>query len=82
MPRRCGIPAEKIYTDKKTGAILDRPGITELLRYARPGDTIVAVTLDRLGGNLRKCLNIVHDLCEQGIGINALKDPDPDQHQR
>lgn len=63
--------------DKKTGAILDRPGITELLRYARPGDTIVAVTLDRLGRNLRKCLNIVHDVCEQGIGIDTLKDPIP-----
>ncbi|MFE3261013.1 recombinase family protein [Nocardia sp. NPDC059091] len=72
-----GIEADKIYQDRKTGATLDRPGFAELLRYARPGDTIVAVTLDRLGRNLRECLNIVHDLREQGIGIKTLKDPIP-----
>jgi DNA invertase Pin-like site-specific DNA recombinase len=48
-----------------------------VLRYARSGDTIVATNLDRLGRNLRECLNVVHDLREQGIGIKTLKDPIP-----
>lgn len=74
---RHGIPDERIYADKKTGATIDRPGFTELLRYTRDGDTIVATNLDRLGRNLRECLNIVHDLREQGIGIKTLKDPIP-----
>nr|WP_264199961.1 recombinase family protein [Pseudonocardia sp. ICBG601] len=39
-----GIPDERIYTDKKTGATIDRPGFTELRRYARSGDTIIATT--------------------------------------
>ncbi len=72
-----GIPDERIYTDKKTGATIDRPGFTEMLHYARTGDTIVATNLDRLGRNLRECLNIVHDLREQGIGIKTLRDPIP-----
>jgi DNA invertase Pin-like site-specific DNA recombinase len=72
-----GIPDERIYADKKTGATLDRPDFTELRRYARDGDTIVATNLDRLGRNLRECLNVVHDLREQGIGIKTLKDPIP-----
>ncbi|WP_190823817.1 recombinase family protein [Saccharopolyspora pogona] len=72
-----GIPDERIYADKKTGATINRPGFTELLRYARDGDTIVATNLDRLGRNLRECLNVVHDLREQGIGIKTLKDPIP-----
>lgn len=72
-----GIPAERIYQDKKTGATIERPGFAELLAYARAGDTIVATNLDRLGRNLRECLNIVHDLREQGIGIKTLKDPLP-----
>lgn len=72
-----GIPAERIYQDKKTGATIDRPGFAELRRYAREGDTIVATNLDRLGRNLRECLNIVHDMREQGIGIKTLKDPIP-----
>jgi predicted site-specific integrase-resolvase len=40
-----GIPDERIYADKKTGATIDRAGFTELLRYARTGDTIVATNL-------------------------------------
>lgn len=72
-----GIPAGRIYTDKKTGATINRHGFTELLRYARSGDTIVSTNLDRMGRNLRECLNVVHDLREQGIGIKTLKDPIP-----
>jgi DNA invertase Pin-like site-specific DNA recombinase len=62
---------------QKTGATIDRPGFTELLRYARDGDSTVAVTLDRLGRNLRECLNIIYELREQGIGIKTLNDPIP-----
>jgi len=51
--------------------------MSPVLAYARAGDTIVATNLDRLGRNLRECLNIVHDLREQGIGIKTLKDPLP-----
>jgi DNA invertase Pin-like site-specific DNA recombinase len=72
-----GLPHERIYIDKKTGATVDRPGLTNLLAYARPGDTIVAYTLDRLGRNLREVLNLVHDLNEKGIGVRTLADPIP-----
>ncbi|MGH8921661.1 MAG: recombinase family protein [Actinomycetes bacterium] len=72
-----GLPDERIYVDKKTGATVDRPGLTKLLEYARPGDTIVAYTLDRLGRNLREVLNLVHDLGEKGIGVRSLADPIP-----
>jgi hypothetical protein len=57
-----GIPDQRIYTDKKTGTTTDRDGLNQLLGYARPGDTIVVHTLDRLGRNLREVLNLVHDL--------------------
>jgi DNA invertase Pin-like site-specific DNA recombinase len=72
-----GIPSERIYTDKKTGATADRHGLTEVLKYARGGDTIVVHTLDRLGRNLREVLNLVHDLAERGIGVRSLADPLP-----
>jgi DNA invertase Pin-like site-specific DNA recombinase len=45
------------------------------MRYARPGDTIVVYTLDRLGRNLREVLNLVHDLAERKIGVRSLADP-------
>jgi len=69
------IPAERIWTDKKTGATVDREGLTALRAYARPGDTIVVYTLDRLGRNLREVLNLVHELRERGIGVRSLGDP-------
>src|SRR6266536_3063567 len=72
-----GIPAARIYTDKKTGATAARAGLTEVLKYARAGDTIVIHTLDRLGRNLREVLNLVHDLAEKGIGVRSLADPLP-----
>ncbi|WP_157255227.1 recombinase family protein [Nonomuraea typhae] len=72
-----GIPDDRIYVDRKSGASVDRPGLSELLAYARPGDTIVVHTLDRLGRNLREVLNLVHDLNEKQIGVRSLADPLP-----
>ena len=43
------IPGDRIYTDKTTGTTVDRDGLNQLLGYARPGDTIVVHTLDRIG---------------------------------
>ncbi|MEU5941009.1 recombinase family protein [Micromonospora sp. NPDC047548] len=72
-----GIPDERIHTDKKTGATVDRDGLTALLKYARHGDTVVVYTLDRLGRNLREVLNLIHGLAERGIGVRSLADPLP-----
>jgi DNA invertase Pin-like site-specific DNA recombinase len=72
-----GIPNERLYVDKKTGATVDRPGLAELVKYARSGDTIVVHTLDRLGRNLREVLNLVHDLSAKHIGVRSLADPLP-----
>jgi DNA invertase Pin-like site-specific DNA recombinase len=72
-----GIPGERIYTDKKTGTTTERDGLKQLLAYARPGDTVVVHTLDRIGRNLREVLNLVHDLDQRGIGVRTLADPMP-----
>lgn len=66
---------EKIWTDKKSGKNTDRPGLAELLEYARGGDCIVVTKLDRLGRNLRETLNLFHELPERGIAIRTLDDP-------
>ena len=71
--RSAGI--EKIWTDKKSGKNTDRPGLAELLDYARGGDCIVVTKLDRLGRNLRETLNLFHELPERGIAIRTLDDP-------
>jgi DNA invertase Pin-like site-specific DNA recombinase len=70
-----GIPDERIYLDKKSGATTDRPGLRAALAYARDGDTIVVHTLDRLGRTVRDTLNLIHDLAERGVGVRNLADP-------
>lgn len=35
-----GVSDKKIYGDKKSGVTVDRPGLADLLAYARPGDKI------------------------------------------
>jgi DNA invertase Pin-like site-specific DNA recombinase len=57
--------------------LFQRGGLNQLLAYARPGDTIVVHTLDRIGRNLREVLNLVHDLAGRGIGVRSLADPLP-----
>jgi DNA invertase Pin-like site-specific DNA recombinase len=75
--RAQGIPDDQVFVDKKTGATTDREGLQKMLAYARPGDTIVVHTLDRIGRNLREVLNLVHDLAARGVGIRSLADPLP-----
>ena len=70
-----GIPRDRIYVDKKSGATTDRPGLREVIAGAREGDVIVVHTLDRLGRTVRDTLNLIHELAERGVGVRNLADP-------
>jgi len=73
--QQAGIAPERIYLDKKSGATIDRPGLTAALAFARAGDVLVVHTLDRLGRTVRDTLNLIHDLTERGVGVRNLADP-------
>ena len=47
-----GVDAARVYSDKLSGTSTreHRPGLAALLDYAREGDAIVVVGIDRLGG--------------------------------
>ena len=47
--------AIKVFTDVRSGRSMDRPGLAALLDYARTGDTLAVVRLDRLGGRSPSC---------------------------
>jgi|SRR5665647_777697 len=74
---KAGIPAERIYTDKRTGGNMDREGWNAALAYARDGDVIVAYTLDRIGRSVLSVLTTIAELRERGVGIRTLADPLP-----
>lgn len=65
---------ERVFTDKMSGARDDRPGLAALLDYAREGDTIVVVALDRLGRSLSGVIKTIETLTERGIMLRSLRE--------
>ncbi len=65
---------KEIYEDIGSGARANREGLETLLKYARPGDTIVVWRLDRLGRSLRHLVELVAGLQPLEIGIRSLQE--------
>src|SRR6195952_567768 len=66
--------AIKVFTDVRSGRSMDRPGLKELLAYARKGDTLAVVRLDRLGRSLGELLTVVKELKERGVALLSLEE--------
>jgi len=71
-----GVDATRIYTDRLSGAFTrqERPGLAALLDYARQGDAIVVVGIDRLGRNAAEVMTTIRDLGERGIVLRSLRE--------
>lgn len=71
-----GVDAARVYADKLTGTSTkeQRPGLAAVLDYARPGDTIVVVGIDRLGRNAAEVMLTIRDLGERGIVLRSLRE--------
>lgn len=71
-----GVEAERIYSDKLSGVSTreQRPGLAALLDYAREGDTIVVVGIDRLGRNAAEVMSTIRDLGVRGIVLRSLRE--------
>jgi len=68
------VGAIKIFTDVISGKIFKRPGLDELIAYARPDDLICVVRLDRLGRSLKELLETVEYLKEKQIQLMSLEE--------
>lgn len=65
---------EKTFEDKASGGKVDRPGLQDVINFAREGDTVVVWRLDRLGRSLKHLIEIVTGLKEKGIGFRSLQE--------
>lgn len=76
-----GVEPEYIYTDKKTGKNMNRPGLQALLHIVKKGDRVHVEKLDRLGRNLRELKDVGDELEKRGvvlvIGGRAYDPTDP-----
>jgi len=66
--------AIKVFSDVRSGRTMERPGLDALLAYAREGDTLAVVRLDRLGRSLAELLTTVTMLKQRGIGLDSLEE--------
>lgn len=66
--------AMRIFEDVRSGKGMDRGGLAALLDYARPGDTLAVVRLDRLGRSLNELLAIVDELKGRGVSLLSLEE--------
>jgi DNA invertase Pin-like site-specific DNA recombinase len=71
-----GVDTARIYRDKLSGTSTreQRPGLAALLDYAREGDAIVVVGIDRLGRNAAEVMRTIRELGERGIVLRSLRE--------
>lgn len=65
---------EKLFTDKASGARVDRPGLAEALLFVRGGDTLVIWKLDRLGRSISGLITPAATLSERQVDFRSLTD--------
>ena len=66
--------AIRVFTDVVSGRRFERPGLAELVEYARPGDRLCVTRLDRLGRSIRELLETVDALKARGIHMISLEE--------
>src|SRR5574341_1298836 len=61
------------YTDDKSGATLDRPGLQQALREARVGvyDLLLVYRVDRLTRSIKGLIDIVEELDGAGVAFRS-----------
>ncbi len=64
--------AERIFTDKISGAKADRKGLADALSHARKGDVLTVWKLDRLGRSTLQLMILLNDLHQREIEFKSL----------
>lgn len=63
----------RIFIDKASGKLAQRPELDACLDYLRPGDLMVITRLSRAMRSLRNLLEVADQLRERGVGLLVLK---------
>jgi DNA invertase Pin-like site-specific DNA recombinase len=67
--------AEKVYSEKISGAITDRKALTKAIDALGAGDVLLVTRLDRLARSTRDLSNILDTSTKKGAGFKSLADP-------
>ena len=70
-----GVDPRRVFTDRLSeSADRARAGLHAMLSYARSGDTVVVVALDRLGRSTTEVTRTIADLTDRGLRLRALRE--------
>ena len=69
-----GIEIDHVFEDKASGKDTNRPELTNLIRTAYKGDTVVVHSMDRLARNLIDLKKVVSELVAKGAEVKFLKE--------
>lgn len=65
---------DEILSEKISGKKKDRPEFNRLMDKLRPGDSVVIVSLDRLGRNLKHLIELSSKFEDMGVELISLKE--------
>jgi DNA invertase Pin-like site-specific DNA recombinase len=66
--------AEKIFSEKESGAKTDRKALAKALAALAPGDVLLVTRLDRLARSTMDLLNTLDAVAKAGAGFRSLAD--------
>ena len=70
-----GVDSRRVFTDRLSdSADRARAGLHAMLSYARSGDTVIVVALDRLGRSTAEVTRTIADLTDRGLRLRALRE--------
>jgi DNA invertase Pin-like site-specific DNA recombinase len=65
---------KRIFTDKLSGAQVERPGLKEALSHLREADILVVWKLDRLGRSVKGLVDLVNELEAREVHFQSITD--------
>ena len=66
---------EKLFEEKISGAVRNRPKLEKLIEQLRKGDVLVVTRLDRLARSTSELLRIAERIIEKKSGLQSLDEP-------
>jgi len=70
--RAAGVEERRIYVEKASTRLAQRPELERLRKILEPGDTLVITKVDRLARSLLDLITIADDLRKEGVTLEVL----------
>jgi len=68
------VGCKKIYQEKVSSRVAQRPALSMLLEHIREGDTLIVWKLDRLGRSLKELISLINQLATKKVHFKSLNE--------